>query len=78
MRETIIEMLIIVLALVVLAFKFEELARQDETVKRYNALRDKTAVEKLQTDRRIDELEQQIRVLKQDMYIMQYGYESAE
>ena len=78
MREQLVEMLIIVLALVVLAFKAEELARHDDTVKRYNDLLEKTAIEKQQTDKRIDELEQQIRVLRTDMQIMQYGYESTE
>lgn len=78
MREQLVEMLIIVLALVVLAFKAEELARHDDTVKRYNDLLEKTAIEKQQTDKRIDELEQQIRLLRTDMQIMQYGYESTE
>lgn len=78
MREKLVEMLIIVLALVVLAFKAEELARHDDTVKRYNDLLEKTAIEKQQTDKRIDELEQQIRILRTDMQIMQYGYESTE
>ena len=78
MREQLVEMLIIVLALVVLAFKAEELARHDDTVKRYNDLLEKTAIEKQQTDKRIDELEQQIRILRTDMQIMQYGYESTE
>ena len=78
MREQLVEMLIIVLALVVLAFKAEELARHGDTVKRYNDLLEKTAIEKQQTDKRIDELEQQIRVLRTDMQIMQYGYESTE
>lgn len=78
MREKLVEMLIITLALVVLAFKAEELARHDDTVKRYNDLLEKTAIQKQQTDARIDELEKQIRVLRTDIYIMQYGYESAE
>lgn len=78
MREQLVEMLIIVLALVVLAFKAEELARHGDTVKRYNDLLEKTAIEKQQTDKRIDELEQQIRLLRTDMQIMQYGYESTE
>ena len=67
---------IIIIAALLIVFKVEELARHDETKKLYNDLVEKAAIEKQQTDAKIKELEKEIRILKTDIYIIQYGYET--
>lgn len=78
MNDYLKKLCIIIFAALLLALKLEELARHDETVKRYNTLREASELERERQERKINELEKQIRVLKQDMYIMQHGYENAE
>jgi hypothetical protein len=69
-------MFLIIIAALIIVFKVEELARHDDVIKRYNDLQEKAAIEKQQTDAKIKELEKEIRILKQDIYIIQNGYES--
>lgn len=76
MSEYLKRLFLFLIAALVIVFKVEELARHDDVIKRYNELKEKAAVEKQLQDAKIKELEKQIRVLKQDIYIMQYGYET--
>ena len=68
--------LLFIIAALIIAFKAEELARHDDTIKRYNELKETAAIEKQLQDEKIKELEKEIRLLKQDIYIIQNGYES--
>ena len=74
--KDLIKMFLVIIAALIIVFKVEELARHDDIIKRYNDLQEKAAIEKQQTDAKINELEKQIRILKTDLYIMQNGYES--
>ena len=74
--KDLIKMFLVIIAALIIVFKVEELARHDDVIKRYNDLQEKAAIEKQQTDAKINELEKQIRILKTDLYIMQNGYES--
>ena len=74
--KDLIKMFLVIIAALIIVFKVEELARHDDIIKRYNDLQEKVAIEKQQTDAKINELEKQIRILKTDLYIMQNGYES--
>ena len=74
--KDLIKMFLVIIAALIIVFKVEELARHDDVIKRYNDLQEKAAIEKQQTDAKIKELEKEIRLLKQDIYIIQNGYES--
>lgn len=68
--------LLFIIAALIIAFKAEELARHEDTIKRYNELSEKAAIEKQLQEEKIKELEKEIRILKTDIYIIQYGYEN--
>lgn len=74
--KDLIKMFLVIIAALIIVFKVEELARHDDVIKRYNDLQEKAAIEKQQTDAKIKELEKEIRLLKQDIYIIQNGYET--
>ena len=76
MTDYLRKLLLIIIAALIIVFKVEELARHDDVIKRYNDLQEKAAIEKQQTDAKIKELEKEIRILKTDIHIIQYGYES--
>ena len=76
MTDYLRKLLLVIIAALIIVFKVEELARHDDVIKRYNDLRDKAAIEKQLQDAKINELQKEIRLLKQDIYIMQNGYES--
>ena len=76
MTDYLRKLLLVIIAALIIVFKVEELARHDDVIKRYNDLQEKAATEKQQTDAKINELEKEIRLLKQDIYIMQNGYET--
>ena len=68
--------LLFIIAALIIAFKVEELARHDDVIKRYNELKETAAIEKQLQDEKIKELEKEIRILKTDIHIIQYGYET--
>ena len=76
MSDYIKGLFIFFIAALIIAFKAEELARHDDVIKRYNELKETAAKEKQLQEEKIKELEKEIRVLKQDIYIIQYGYET--
>ena len=76
MTDYLRKLLLIIIVALIIVFKVEELARHDDVIKRYNDRQEKAAIEKQQTDAKIKELEKEIRILKQDIYIIQNGYET--
>ena len=76
--KDLIKIFLVTIAALIITCEFLDMARADDTRRAIKDQAEKTAIEKQQTDKRIDELEQQIRVLRTDMQIMQYGYESTE
>ena len=76
--KDLIKIFLVTIAALIITCEFLDMARADDTRRAIKDQAEKTAIETQQTDKRIDELEQQIRVLRTDMQIMQYGYESTE
>ena len=66
MTDYLRKLLLVIIAALIIVFKVEELARHDDVIKRYNDLQEKAAIEKQQTDAKINELEKEIRILKTD------------
>lgn len=41
-------------------------------------MREQSRIEKIQNEKKIEELEKEIRIIKQDILILEYGYEYEE
>lgn len=76
MSDYIKGLFILIIAALIIVFKIEELARHDDVIKRYNELSETAAIEKQLQDEKIKELEKEIRILKTDIHVIQYGYEN--
>lgn len=75
MKE-LIKMFLVILAALIIACELLDAARADETRRQLKDQTEKAAIEKQLQDAKIKELEKEIRILKTDIHVIQYGYES--
>ena len=74
--KDLIKIFLVTIAALIIACEFLDMARADDTRRAIKDQAEKTAIEKQLQDAKIKELEKEIRILKQDLLIIQYGYES--